>query len=455
MSRTQETFLSGVFCCREGGLIFLLIIGLMCGGTVFAAEADNGLPGVLKYAQTYGEKKVEAKKSGSGSPVSEKRLPAESTSFQRGNNVQDSELRRRWQQRERELKRLREENRHLQKSIANLKERGSFGATRDPKSCGEKAKQQSELGEVTLLALKKQIQDKENYNRKQQVALETCLTSVQEKGKQAEQLLKDNNVLTAEMSALEKQLEQMPVIQAKELDTPDRNQTYAAGVMLGRDIRKLQEAQMLLGIKTDNRILMAGLNDSLSNRVLLNGETLERALTEAEESARKATLNIITAQRKAGKAWLSAFRKEKGVTKANGGFWYRLDYAGDGALITGDTSTVEVVVTEKLTDGTVVEDMDARGRSLSMALGDFPPLFREALMLMKNHSTMTLVAPPELAYGDEGYPPKVPPGATMVYTLRVENVETVPDIVLPEPGETGKMADGSRDNREVLKEKIR
>ncbi len=41
---------------------------------------------------------------------------------------------------------------------------------------------------------------------------------------------------------------------------------------------------------------------------------------------------------------------------------------------------------------------------------------------MKNHATMTLVVPPELAYGDEGYPPKVPPGATMVYTLRVESV---------------------------------
>ncbi|EEI3024023.1 peptidylprolyl isomerase, partial [Salmonella enterica subsp. diarizonae] len=26
-------------------------------------------------------------------------------------------------------------------------------------------------------------------------------------------------------------------------------------------------------------------------------------------------------------------------------------------------------------------------------------------------------------YGDGGYPPKVPPGATMVYTLRVEDVK--------------------------------
>ncbi|WP_338054882.1 hypothetical protein [Serratia marcescens] len=33
----------------------------------------------------------------------------------------------------------------------------------------------------------------------------------------------------------------------------------------------------------------------------------------------------------------------------------------------------------------------------------------------------------ELAYGDKGYPPKVPPGATMVYKLRVTDVIAAPD----------------------------
>ena len=65
-------------------------------------------------------------------------------------------------------------------------------------------------------------------------------------------------------------------------------------------------------------------------------------------------------------------------------------------------------MTEKLTDGTVVEDMDARGWVISQLTGEYPPVFREALMLMKNHGTMELVVPPDLAYGDEGYPPKVP-----------------------------------------------
>lgn len=32
-----------------------------------------------------------------------------------------------------------------------------------------------------------------------------------------------------------------------------------------------------------------------------------------------------------------------------------------------------------------------------------------------------MVVPPALAYGETGYPPKVPPNATMIYELRIDN----------------------------------
>ena len=35
--------------------------------------------------------------------------------------------------------------------------------------------------------------------------------------------------------------------------------------------------------------------------------------------------------------------------------------------------------------------------------------------------SLTMVVPPALAYGETGYPPKVPPNATMVYELRIDN----------------------------------
>ncbi len=60
--------------------------------------------------------------------------------------------------------------------------------------------------------------------------------------------------------------------------------------MLGRDMLNLQAAQQQLGLKTDNRILMAGIRDALNRKVLLNESVLDGALQRAEELAQKARL---------------------------------------------------------------------------------------------------------------------------------------------------------------------
>ncbi|EIP8028346.1 TPA: FKBP-type peptidyl-prolyl cis-trans isomerase [Escherichia coli] len=82
--------------------------------------------------------------------------------------------------------------------------------------------------------------------------------------------------------------------------------------------------------------------------------------------------------------------------------------------------------------------MDARGRVISQALSEYPPVFRDALMLMKNHGMVELLVPSSLAYGDEGYPPRIPPGATMLYTLRVEGVNPVAENTPGTSPQTGE-----------------
>ncbi|MGH2735364.1 MAG: FKBP-type peptidyl-prolyl cis-trans isomerase [Actinomycetota bacterium] len=43
----------------------------------------------------------------------------------------------------------------------------------------------------------------------------------------------------------------------------------------------------------------------------------------------------------------------------------------------------------------------------------------EGVKGMSVGSVRRLVIPPELAYGDAGFPPDVPPGATVVYEVRL------------------------------------
>ncbi|MFO5837995.1 FKBP-type peptidyl-prolyl cis-trans isomerase, partial [Klebsiella pneumoniae] len=44
----------------------------------------------------------------------------------------------------------------------------------------------------------------------------------------------------------------------------------------------------------------------------------------------------------------------------------------------------------------------------------------------QNQDTVTLVVPPEKAYGSKGLPPKIPPGATMVYSVRIVDSQPEP-----------------------------
>ncbi|AXC84557.1 peptidylprolyl isomerase [Salmonella enterica subsp. salamae] len=393
MNRPERFFLRML---QFFSLLLILAVAL-AGGMLISCQsaqaAENGsrIPGVLEYARKYGEEKQKAAATQSGGKKAEQRPQA--VRKESANKVpSETRLRQRLRQQEVMLEQIRRENRQLRQQWA--KKAGAVS--------GENGMLQKQI--VTLSAELKQLQVVQKSAQEEQARLKSLLA-------------------------------EMPIATADELKKPVARQDYAAGVMTGRDLLVMQEGQGLLGLKTDNRLLLAGLRDALNQQVKLNSTALQEALSAAEVRTRQARERIVIAQKAVGEKYLAAFRKGKGTEKDDSGFWYRLEYAGDGEPIRGEDTRVEVVVNEKLTDGSVVEDMDASGRSLVMKLGDYPPLFRRALERMKNHATMTLVVPPELAYGDEGYPPKVPPGATMVYTLRVESVTAAEKGV---PGKDGE-----------------
>ncbi|EFJ1932394.1 FKBP-type peptidyl-prolyl cis-trans isomerase N-terminal domain-containing protein [Escherichia coli] len=434
--------------------VSLFFIALMLAGTgcVYAAgdnqssTADEGIPGVLKYARQY--QKEKAVSAGvQQKQVQKKASDASATRGMAGN----SELRRRLTLREQELRQLKKENQSLRGRLDAL-------SVAVPKEEGNRDKDR-QIAELTT-ALDGSRKQRDDLNRKaeeaqeslnqQIIALKQQLARADSDNKDAtKQMEKEKADLVSSLSALKKEMAEMPVVTPEMLKTESVQLMYAAGVMLGRDMLNLQSAQRQLGLKTDNRILVAGIRDALNRKVLLNEAVLDSALHKAEEVAQKARLAVIREQKKAGAAYLEKFRKQKGVKQAESGFWYRTEYAGEGEFIHGDDTLVDVVVTEKLTDGTVVEDMDAGGRVISQALSEYPPVFRDALMLMKNHGTVELVVPSSLAYGDEGYPPRIPPGATMLYTLRVEDVKPVAEEIpgtssLPGEKAAEKRAEGDK-----------
>lgn len=203
----------------------------------------------------------------------------------------------------------------------------------------------------------------------------------------------------------------------EQLKTAKTRQDYAAGVSLGEEILQMQAERTRWGVKTDKQLILAGISDTFAGERRLADDILNAALASAEKEVNTAREKTLSSQTATGSDYLAKFKQDKQVKQANSGFWYKIDYAGDTAIDAG--ASVDVVVKEMLTDGTVVQDMEASGATLSQPVADFPPLFKEAISLLKNHGSMTLVVPPEQAYGEKGYPPKVPPNATMVYQLRI------------------------------------
>ncbi|EIP3952680.1 FKBP-type peptidyl-prolyl cis-trans isomerase [Salmonella enterica] len=206
------------------------------------------------------------------------------------------------------------------------------------------------------------------------------------------------------------------------LSTVAQRQAYAAGVMYARDVREARDGNRMLGIHLDPAALTAGLTDALAGHTLrLATDVLAEATQSLEKAAAHAFRTVTARQAKLAERWLKTFRQEKGTARDESGFWYRVTYEGDGDYLKPD-DTVDVVVEERLPDGRVISDMERSGSSLRQAVADFPPVFAAGLLRLKNHGQITLAVPPEQAYGDRGYPPDVPPGATMIYNLRVSDV---------------------------------
>ncbi len=282
-----------------------------------------------------------------------------------------------------------------------------------------------------------QLQEKNKTQTEQAKALEQRLAVVtaesaqaaQQRDKAAQQADKTATELAAAHQAQQALREELDGLRSRAKWLPDRQalkkkpeqQSYAAGVALGRDIQTMLAERKNWGITPDKTALLAGVIDTFNGHYQLSDAQLTSALAESEKAVNDARNQAAKTQTSKGEAFVAEFQKKKGTQKSPSGFWYRIDYAGDEAI--KENARVDIVVKESLTDGSVIQDMDRSGKVMSQPLSAYPPLFREAIGHLKNHGSLTMVVPPALAYGETGYAPQIPPNATMVYELRIVDVD--------------------------------
>lgn len=380
------------------------------------ALADDGIPALLQFAEQYQQRSDTppdaarktpsavpphtAKTTASARPVVKPSPPAAVTLMPR----------RSLQERDEQLARQRLELQALRQENAAL--RAAAHETPAPTALPDLAPLQQ-----WLAGLRRAWQGTPDSRR----AAELVKQAQQQVAQEAQKRREQEQRFAKERGAWRQQQQTQAqwTVTPEQLQDENNRLSYAAGSALGRDIQTMLTERQSWGVPVDRRSLLAGVLDNLTGRERLPQQELNALMAKADEKAGAARERIVNAQQRRDRAYVAQFSKRPGVQRSPTGFWYRVDYAGDRAL--PQDAVIDVVVKEKLTDGTVIQDMDLNGKVLSLPLSGFPPLFREAIGHLRDHGSITMVVPPALAYGETGYPPKVPPNATMVYELRIDN----------------------------------
>jgi peptidylprolyl isomerase len=100
------------------------------------------------------------------------------------------------------------------------------------------------------------------------------------------------------------------------------------------------------------------------------------------------------------------------------GLMYQVLKPGSGGS-PGPNDTVTVAYVGRLLDGKVFDSTEARGAPATFRIDRVIRGWTEALLEMKKGEKRLLVIPPELGYGERGYPGVIPPNAFLVFDVEL------------------------------------
>ena len=197
---------------------------------------------------------------------------------------------------------------------------------------------------------------------------------------------------------------------AVEPKTDDEKILYAMGLVMGRNLTGLDLSA------ADLEMLKNGLTDEALNKP--KKVTLEEFGPRIQAFAQGRAGNVAAKEKVASEAFMTKAAAEKGAQKKPSGLIYTEVAAGTGASPAAKDS-VKVHYTGKLIDGTVFDSSVQRGQPAEFTLGGVIPCWQEGVALMKKGGKALLVCPSALAYGDAGSPPKIKPGATLIFDVEL------------------------------------
>lgn len=200
--------------------------------------------------------------------------------------------------------------------------------------------------------------------------------------------------------------------------TTAQRQAYASGVSVWREIESSMTAQRSMGIELDPTWVMKGLQDMSAHQPLkMSREAIDTVTVTLNELYMEKAREARERQQTVGRAWQSAFLKEKGTVR-DAGSLYKVVEAGKGRRLTA-SDVVTLSVTGTLPDGTVFDASGQSGQTKTAKVGALMPAVAIGLQKIARGGHIKIGVPPEKGYGDAGLPPAIPGGATLIFDITV------------------------------------
>ena len=195
-----------------------------------------------------------------------------------------------------------------------------------------------------------------------------------------------------------------------ELKTEEQKTLYALGLVLAQNL-----GAFALNA-TELEIVKAGLTDGVTNKD--KKVDLQTYGPKIQELQRARVAAAAVPERKAGQAYVEKAAAEKGAIKTPSGAVVTTLKPGTGPS-PAVTDKVKVHYQGTLTDGTVFDSSIQRGEPITFPLNGVIKCWTEGVQQMKVGGKSRLVCPADTAYGDRGAPPKIKPGATLVFEVEL------------------------------------
>ena len=195
--------------------------------------------------------------------------------------------------------------------------------------------------------------------------------------------------------------------------TEEQKTLYALGMLISQSLSSFE-------LKADElAMVQKGINDGVTGvKTDIKPEEYGPKV-QALQQARLAVAGEKAAA--AGVAFLDKASKEAGVTKTASGIVIKHTKVGTGAPPAA-TDQVKVHYAGRLIDGKEFDSSIARGEPATFPLNGVIPCWTEGVQTMKVGGKAQFVCPANLAYGERGSPPTIPPQSTLVFDVELLDI---------------------------------